>query len=161
MSGELVMVMEGNASIELDNFAPGEFERGGINWWKYADPELLVRMQVFRERAGQALFISGHRRALGRRDGHSSQSMHNVDMHGMLYAADLMPENGAEPGEMRRLVVIARELFSGVGVYPDWSPMPGLHVDTRPSRRPGDPAVWGVLGGRVVSIEVALKALEG
>jgi hypothetical protein len=43
----------------------------------------------------------------------------------------------------------------GFGLYPDWKPVPGFHLDVRGSR-----ARWGRIAGQYVSFEKALKELK-
>lgn len=78
---------------------------------------------------GFPVVISPAAGSLGRRLGGSS-SLHNVDVFGMVYAADvLLPLSwGVEEGFDAACNV---RLFSGIGVYPFWKPRPGLHVDVR------------------------------
>jgi hypothetical protein len=43
--------------------------------------------------------------------------------------------------EAARAVTVAEKVgFGGIGIYPDWSPFPGLHLDVRPAE--GDVAKW-------------------
>lgn len=148
-------------------FAPHEFGA----WLNRVHPALLFALDVLRDTLNAPVVISPAAGALGRRLGGSS-SLHNVDVFGMVYAADvLLPVSwGVEEG-----FEAARDLrlFSGIGVYPFWKPRPGLHLDVRhlsamnPSKgaTPLMPATWGAVlgaGGRqeYVSAWAALARFE-
>lgn len=148
-------------------FAPHEFGA----WLNRVHPALLFALDVLRDTLNAPVVISPSAGALGRRLGGSS-SLHNVDVFGMVYAADvLLPVSwGVEEGfDAARNV----RLFSGIGVYPFWKPRPGLHVDVRhlsavnPTKgaTPLKPATWGAVrgaGGRqeYVSASAALARFE-
>lgn len=148
-------------------FAPREFGA----WVDRVHPALLLALDVLRDTLNAPVVISPAPGALGRRLGGSS-SLHNVDVFGMVYAADvLLPLSWgvAEGFDAARNV----RLFSGIGVYPFWKPRPGLHLDVRhlsavnPSKgaTPLTPATWGAVlgaGGRqeYVSAAAALARFE-
>lgn len=148
-------------------FAPHEFGA----WLNRVHPALLFALDVLRDTLNAPVVISPAAGALGRRLGGSS-SLHNVDVFGMVYAADvLLPLTWgvAEGFDAARNV----RLFSGIGVYPFWKPRPGLHVDVRhlsavnPTKgaTPLKPATWGAVrgaGGRqeYVSAAAALARFE-
>ena len=148
-------------------FAPHEFGA----WLNRIHPALLFALDVLRDTLNAPVVISPAAGALGRRLGGSS-SLHNVDVFGMVYAADvLLPLSCgvAEGFDAARNV----RLFSGIGVYPFWKPRPGLHVDVRhlsavnPTKgaTPLKPATWGAVrgaGGRqeYVSAAAALARFE-
>ena len=140
-------------------------------WVNRIHPALLFALDVLRDTLNAPVVISPAAGSLGRRLGGSS-SLHNVDVFGMVYAADvLLPLSwGVEEGfDAARNV----RLFSGIGVYPFWKPRPGLHLDVRhlsavnPSKgaTPLSPATWGAVrgaGGRqeYVSAAAALARFE-
>lgn len=148
-------------------FAPHEFGA----WLNRIHPALLFALDVLRDTLNAPVVISPAAGALGRRLGGSS-SLHNVDVFGMVYAADvLLPLEwgGGEGFEAARDL----RLFSGIGVYPFWKPRPGLHLDVRhlsamnPTKgaTPLTPATWGAVpgaGGRqeYVSAAAALARFE-
>ena len=148
-------------------FAPHEFGA----WLNRVHPALLFALDVLRDTLNAPVVISPAAGALGRRLGGSS-SLHNVDVFGMVYAADvLLPSSWgvAEGFDAARNV----RLFSGIGVYPFWKPWPGLHVDVRhlsavnPTNgaTPLKPATWGAVrgaGGRqeYVSAAASLALFE-
>lgn len=130
-------------------FAPQEFGA----WVNRVHPALLLALDVLRDTLNSPVVISPAPGSLGRRLAGSS-SLHNVDVFGMVYAADvLLPVSwGAEEGfDAARNV----RLFSGIGVYPFWKPRAGLHLDVRhlsavnPTKgaTPLTPATWGGVPG--------------
>ena len=140
-------------------------------WAGRIHPALLYGLDVLRETLRGPVVISPAPGSLGRRLG-GSKSLHNVDVFGMVFAADvLLPLScGVTEGYEAALNV---RLFSGVGVYPFWKPRPGLHVDVRhasavnPSKgaTPLNPTTWGAVpgaGGRqeYVSAAAALARFE-
>ena len=157
---ELLKRVDGKAS-----HAPMWFARDEFGEWAYMmHPALLFALDVLRDELNAPVVTSPAKGALGRRMGMST-SLHNVDFHGMVYAADvLLPLSfGVDQG-----FDAARELrlFSGIGVYPFWKPRAGLHLDVRhlsplnPSKgaTPRTPATWGGVpgaGGRQVYISAA------
>ena len=115
---------------QLRYFQPAEFGE----WWPYMAPDLLTKLDEFRARLGVPVMISPAQGALGRHAG-ASLSQHNVDMWGEVRAADVMPLGVS----LARAYEVARAVgFSGIGLYPDWRPHPGLHLDVRP----GPLALW-------------------
>ena len=117
----------------LRYFTPAEFGE----WWPLMSPDLLLKLDEFRARLGVPVMISPAPGALGRHLG-SSLSQHNVDMWGEVRAADVMPLGA----DLQTAYRVAREVgFHGIGLYPDWKPHPGLHLDVRP----GPLALWSGL----------------
>lgn len=100
--------------------------------------ELLTKLDEFRERLGSPVLISPAPGSLLRPAG-SQESQHFFGR-----AADVMVQGVS----LERAYQVAREVgFTGIGVYPDWKPYKGLHLDVRPDRQPGNPALWaGLLG---------------
>lgn len=131
--------------LTLRYFKPHEF-RG---WWDDMDPALLVLLDRFRARlapltpdpGGVVVRVSPHPRAIGRHDGAKGTSQHNIDRWGEVRAIDVMPMIGRQ--YRRNVVGIAIDVgFTGVGLYPDWNPSWGLHLDVRQDREQGKPATW-------------------
>ena len=140
-------------------------------WVNRIHPALLFAMDVLRDMLGSCLVISPAAGSLGRRLG-GSKSLHNVDVFGMVYAADVLLPLAWRVGEGFEAARDLR-LFSGIGVYPFWKPRPGLHLDVRhlsamnPTNgaTPLTPATWGAVlgaGGRqeYVSAVAALARFE-
>lgn len=114
-------------------------------WYDKMDPELLEVMERFAESVGKKMFISPANGAIGRRLSPPNKSFHNVSHWGMVKAIDIMIE-GLETGDdYRRVFEAAKEAGAlGIGVYPDWRPVSGVHLDMgeRKGRGPGNPAKW-------------------
>ena len=163
--GELLKRVDGEASNPPRWFARSEFGE----WADMMHPALLFALDVLRDALDAPLVISPAKGSLGRRLGMST-SLHNVDFHGMVYAADVLLPFwcGVDWG-----YPAARDLrlFSGIGVYPFWRPRAGLHLDVRhlsprnPTKgaTPRAPATWGGVpgvGGRqeYISAAAALDA---
>lgn len=127
-------------------FDRAEFTVADEDWWPRMSPRLLVLLDVFRHALGEAVLISPAEGSLGRRRGPSDSSQHNVDRWGEVRAADVMIRNMRRADQARRAAELAQSRgFTGIGVYPHWRPHPGLHVDVREDRMPGDSSTWGAL----------------
>lgn len=122
-------------------------------YWALMNPELLKKMDAFRRELGYPVDISQARGAIGRpvideenTEDRDSGSWHNYLRHGSVMAVDLMPRYpyGAAPlSERKRWAEIAERVgFSGIGVYENWRPRAGLHVDIRTDRKGMGPLVW-------------------
>lgn len=147
-------------TVDLEHFGPAEF---GASWPLMAG-DLLRALDDFREQIGVPLQISPAAGALSRALD-SDGSLHNVDRHGFVYAADVLVPSSMT---LREAYFAAYQsgLFSGVGAYPDWRPRPGLHLDVRhvvasnptPGVSVDDPATWagiddGAGGQEYVAVE--------
>lgn len=149
----------------LHYFDPGEFFRGGIDWYARMDPRLLVLLDVFRHKWGAKVKVSPHEHAVGRFGG-NSESQHNVARWGECRACDVMPEGMDTEQRGNEALKLAIEIgFNGAGIYPHWEPGPGLHLDTRRDRDPGNPALWGAVYNNVgaqvyVGVNQALGAFS-
>lgn len=134
----------------LRYFTPSEFGE----WWPLMSTDLLTKLDEFRHRLGVPVRISPHPRAIGRYDGVTNASQHNVDMWGEVRAADVMFEGVT----LERAYQVAKEVgFSGIGAYPHWQPTQGLHLDVRPSAL-GYVATWaGLTVNGVQSTDYAIQ----
>jgi len=153
---------------DLRFFQPDEFTRGGspgggsdghpVAWADLGlmSPRLLVLLDLFRwrlltEGLAHGVEVSPASGAVGRRLGPDASSQHNVDRWGEVRAIDVLPRWGAQDHRqatetLHKAMEVGVECgFTGVGVYPHWRPRPGLHVDVRQDRQPGDPATWGAV----------------
>lgn len=132
---------------DLRFFSPGEFHRGGTDWLPLMSPRLLVLIDTFRLCYGAPCAISPHPRALGRRDGSGpddSFSQHNIDRWSEVRAVDLIPRGMSTRTKAEEAHRLAAYLgFTGIGIYPDWQPAPGIHLDVRVDEAPRSPALWG------------------
>lgn len=145
-------------------FSPREFQ----GWATMMDVTLLVRLDTWRALWGKPIAISSHPRGVGReveegKPGYDSQ--HNYVQWRQVRAVDCIPSGITTADDLRRARDLAIDAgFTGVGVYPHWRPSPGVHVDTRRSNVPGEPALWGAVqpdrdqAQQYVSAEAALDA---
>ena len=142
--------------ITLDHFDPSEFS----GWFDLVDPGVLVRLDVLRELWGGPISISQDDRAVGRHD-RDSESRHNVDKWGAVFAVDVFPSGIRNRKDAERFISLAKSVgFNGIGFYPQWS-RPGFHLDRR-----DDVARWGAqydaAGNQVyISLEKSLGLIGG
>lgn len=110
---------------------------------------LLLKLDALREAWGDQILISPALGAIGRTypPGHSNyNSRHNVTKYGSVEAIDIMPlidGRSLTKTEMRQFYNLAISIgFTGIGVYPQWLPHAGFHLDVRDDRFAGNPATW-------------------
>jgi hypothetical protein len=135
-----------NESLTLRHFARSEFTRrswpdtgAAVDWWPRMQTALLLKLDEYREQLDAPVIISPAAGALGRNLGASADSQHNIDRWGEVRAVDVFPQ----VSDMRAAYDLAFKLgFTGIGVYPDWQPRWGLHLDMRTDRQPSSPALW-------------------
>lgn len=157
----------GNDALHLYWFRPHEFgptPQRDKDWWQEMDARLLILLDVFRSHWGQRVRVSKHELALGRHDGPDDEGDHNIDRHPAVLAADCFPEGITTREEAEFAIELATEVgFTAIGIYPDWRGGCGMHLATRRSREPGDPATWGAIQGKngqvYVSVDDALLRL--
>lgn len=144
------------AKPDMRHFTASEFGP----YWPLMSPRLLTLLDEFRDRLGYPVLISPAPGGIGRpvigSDGSfneeeaESGTQHNWVKYGEIRAIDVFPQppGGATPEERRRWLKVAQEIgFTGIGIYPDWKPGPGMHLDVREDRQPGRPALWAGLRG--------------
>lgn len=122
-------------------FHPNEFQ----GYYEQLDDYLKEVLDDFRFHWGDTVFVSPAPGAVGRNLGSTSSSGHNIDKWGKVMAVDLFPKSMMEPADFKRAFECATEAGAlGFGVYPDWNPTPGIHIDVvkRPGRDIGNPARW-------------------
>lgn len=110
-----------------------------IDWWPKLSKDLLLRVDLFRHILGVPVIVSPAADAVGRYRGPGDDSRHNIDMWGEVQAVDLMPQMG---DMFKAYTVAVMSGFTGIGIYPDWTPHWGIHVDVRPGQNSGMPATW-------------------
>jgi hypothetical protein len=163
------MKKRNNDVLYLHHFRPYEFGKTDFrmtDWWHLMCPRLLVLTDTFRFQWDRRVRISNNDFALGRFLGEDSDSQHNVDQWGEVRALDCFPEGMDTRKDAEYAVSLATELgFTGIGLYPHWNGGPGLHLDTRRDREPGNPAIWGAVNDAqgnqtYCSLEVALLAMS-
>lgn len=153
--------------IQLYYFEPDEFIRGDINWFPAMSPRLLVLLDTFRHLTGKCI-ISPHPKAIGRRteiiDGY--YDAHNFDKWDEVRGIDVFPYLPDESiyDEPHGWIDTAKGIgFTGIGLYPHWTykgkQRPGLHLDVRHNREPGNPSKWGRIGQEYVSLDKAMEEL--
>jgi len=130
-------------------------------WYNKMNPELLIKLDMFREMWGAPVIISPNPEAIGRvvNDPNASgyDSQHNIVKHGMVNAIDVFPSGMTNATERRRAFEIAKRVgFTGIGVYVDTQPQNMLHLDVR--KNPSDGLdKWGrVAKNTYVNIERVL-----
>lgn len=137
VSGMLVIGVRTVTRPSLKYFSAQEF---GV-WFPLMSAELLIKLDAFRHAWGAPVEISPAEGGIGRED--ESNSQHNVSAWGEVRAIDVMPRGMSTEAERRRAVAIAKEVgFTGIGIYPDWKPRAGLHLDVRKPQSPGHVATW-------------------
>jgi len=119
-----------NQTAKLEFFTASEF---GV-WYPLMNNEFLFMLDDFRREVGEPVYISPALGSLGRPDSLSSQHFPNPEIR----AADLMSK-----APLEKLYAAALKVgFTGIGLYPDWQPDHGIHVDNRTDRQPHAPATW-------------------
>lgn len=136
-------------ALKLRYFKASEFGP----YWPLMSIELISKVDEFRHALGYPVLISPAPGAIGRPiiggddvESGAEKSYHNYMLHGEVMAIDLMPAppGGATATERARWVEVARQVgFRGIGLYPDWKPRPGIHVDVR--------KISALSGGRVAT----------
>lgn len=122
---------------KLDHFTALEF---GV-WWPVMSKELLISLDQFREMWGAPVSITSAVGGIGRED--ESGSQHNILKWGEVRAVDIIPSGMNTATDRRKAVQIARQVgFTGIGLYPEWKPSGGLHLDVRQDRTSNNPATW-------------------
>jgi len=110
--------------------------------YKRLDPELKKMLDKFRELWGSPVTISPHPDAIARTTGNG---FHNYKKHGSVKAVDIMPSNFVTTEDFRRGYETAMAAgATGIGIYPDWKPQAGMHIDVgqRKYRPAGYIAKW-------------------
>lgn len=112
----------------MKHFDKAEF-RG---WFDLMHPDLLEKLDEFRDRLNRPISISPAEGSIGRHLGTGSGSYHNVDKHKGVLAIDVMPATD----DMTKCFRLAKSIgFGGIGLYPYWKPRWGMHLDVRPKNR--------------------------
>lgn len=147
--------------MHLENFKEGEFRE----WWYQMSPRLLTMLDLLRYRLGSAIDISKADEALGRELGPDKQSEHNVDLWGEVLAVDCFVSGVYFRAQAEAVVDEAKKLgFTGIGVYPGWKnnkgeQQVGFHLGVRPTRKMGNPSLWGYIGKKEVSLMNAIQKI--
>lgn len=143
----LMLAYKTSVVYALDHFEPEEF-RGE---WPWLATGLLVRLDDFREELGRSVWPSPTQGSMIRFGNGTSQ-------HYFGRAIDVILEQDTD---LMLAFEAAKSVgFSGIGIYPNSGGVNGrhrMHLDIRPEREAGDPAVWGEVDGREVSIYTAIR----
>lgn len=127
---------------KVRHFLPEEF-RGELS---AIDGRLIYAVDELRARLGAALIVSPARGSMTRFGDAARTSMHYANPAAGIYgqAVDLMsPE--ATLREVYEAAAAVREI-GGIGIYPNWRPWPGVHVDIRARGTGGRLATWMGIG---------------
>lgn len=115
---------------DLRYFKPSEFRE----WGPLMHHDMLMRLDEFRHLWGAPVMVSPVSGALGRND--DSGSYHNIKRHGFVMAIDVMIPTMVNRSDRVAAVELAELCgFGGIGLYPDWTPHSGLHLDIGPAGR--------------------------
>ena len=147
--------------IYAENFTPKEFRE----WSEDMSPRLITLLDVLRFQIGSPIVISPNPDSLGRRQGASKESAHNIDKWGQVLAADFFIPHVTTRAACEDVVHTMGKLgFTGIGFYPTTElygkPLPMFHGDVRPNRDMGSPATWGRIGEKWTSLIAAIQHLE-
>lgn len=124
------------------------------DWAEWMDHTFLRTLDKYRHELQMPIMISPHRDSLGRKAGKPT-SEHYFDGSRYLRVADVMPHTRGrsfDREEMAYAVELAKTMFSGVGLYPYWSPYAGLHLDLRPGKQ----KTWAMIPGNTGQVEITL-----
>lgn len=136
---KIVTTIAEKMDLDLEFFTALEF---GL-WYPVMSKKLLLKDDEFRRRLGAPVLVSSAGGALGRDDDPEATSQHNILKWGEVRANDLMIPSMQTASDRQEVFRIARQVgFTGIGIYPDWQPHQGIHVDVREDRESGDPATW-------------------
>lgn len=119
-------------------------------WWPFMDNNLLQKLDAFRAALGDVVIISPVGGAIGRIKAAIADSQHVLGVDLTIRAVDVMvPKNllGVKYSrggtELKKVFDLAVQTgFKGIGVYPQWKPYSGLHLDTRPNPKNKYGNVW-------------------
>ncbi len=124
----------------LLNFAESEFT-DEINGNRqsalpFMDSRIPIMLQKLRNRIGRIRISPAPGAIVRFRPG----SRHDITGGRLSDAIDVMPLDAT----LAELYAAAQELpeVGGVGLYPDWEPMPGAHIDLRPRKADGSLYTW-------------------
>lgn len=135
--------------LSLKEFAVKEF-RGE---WIFLATGLLKKLDGFRHALGRPVMVSPAPGSM-LRWGEEGESQHKYGR-----AIDIMLPQGPDLATAyERAKTIG---FTGIGLYPDWKPYPGMHLDIRPGRKPGDPAKWAGIKQDGQQIYVSIERIIG
>jgi len=110
-----------------------------IKFFKYTefsapeDPESGLLMSHFLVIGLEGLRkITGHPVIIHQNGGYSFKGHCDNSFHYLGLAADFHFQGWGLPFREQARIVLGLSKFAGVGIYPEWKPIPGFHVDVRP-----------------------------
>lgn len=100
------------------------------------DAQIILTLEKLREKVGR-IMISPAEGAITRK---KPGSMHDISNGRLSLAIDVMPIDVS----LKKFYDAARQLpeIGGIGLYPDWRPYPGAHIDLRKRKNNGLLATW-------------------
>lgn len=124
--------------------------------WPFLAVDLMQRADMFAmevSKRGSRVVVSPVPGAMLRWDKEGEGEGKTEHRYGR--AIDVMIDGPTTLAECRD---IAKEVgFSGIGVYPDWRPCKGCHLDIRPGRALGNPATWAGIKQDGKQVYVAIE----
>lgn len=113
-------------------FEPSEFQQQ----LHYLDAGVIFALVKLREKVGR-IKISPAPGSIAR---NKPGSMHDISDNKLSLAIDVMPLDVS----LSEFYQAAREIkeIGGIGLYPDWLPFPGAHIDLRKRKFNGALATW-------------------
>ena len=123
---------------KIDHFEPSEFQ-GKLHLLDHRVPYVIDKL---RKRIGGRLVPSPVGGAIAREGKKHKSSQHYANPQQGIYstAIDLMSPDI----DLFTVFREAQEMseIGGIGLYPDWNPFPGVHIDLRLRKPGGAPAIW-------------------
>jgi hypothetical protein len=140
---------------KIKHWSPKDFNK----FDRFLSQELLNKLDIFAEKFSKygKLRVSPVDGAIIRID--DSDSQHNIKKTGKTFAIDLIPMfytnvsnhllRGIQRKEFKMLFELMKNSgFAGIGMYPEWIPFRGVHVDVRKTA----PKYWVMINGEYVYI---------
>lgn len=126
-----------SASVSLRHFSASDF---GL-WFPLINTKTLINLDEFREVLGYPVYVSPVVGAVGRLPGAGVRNGSSHIPSPLIDAVDVMTD-----APLSEAYDAARKVgFHGIGLYPDWKPRQGLHLDMRSERTAQNPATWSAL----------------
>ncbi len=129
------------------DFGPVDWSR--VRWFRpeefgphldSMDPRVIYAADQLREALGAPLRVSPAPGATARFNGNSQSRHYAVGRKSD--AVDLLVPRSMPLESVYRAALTVPSI-GGIGLYPDWSPTHGVHIDCRPRKPGGRVATWG------------------
>ena len=114
-------------------FEPGDFGA----WFPLLDTDLIIKLDQFADYLQTRVIISPAPGAIGRIGTGAESSQHFPKPY--IYAIDVMSPGASLEDQYQAARAVG---FHGIGLYPNWKPYHGVHLDTRTDRDADNPAEW-------------------